>query len=105
MSLKFPLRGPAGTPEGTCGISTEITSRKHAEDVLRHSYSLLEATLESTADGILVVDGARRVVRHNHRLAQMWRIPDDVLSNGSGNVCLAFACLAPARRRLATTAP
>ncbi|AUX36802.1 MULTISPECIES: ATP-binding protein [Sorangium] len=92
ISIKFPLRGPAGEPEGVCGISTDITSRKHAEDVLRRSYSLLEATLESTADGILVVDSARRVVRHNHRLAQMWRIPDDVLANGSADVCLAFAC-------------
>ncbi|XXX35071.1 ATP-binding protein [Sorangium sp. So ce117] len=92
ISLKFPLCGPAGEPDGICGISTEITSRKHAEDVLRHSYSLLEATLESTADGILVVDGARRVVRHNHRLAQMWSIPDGVLANGSADVCLAFAC-------------
>ncbi|XYI00647.1 response regulator [Sorangium sp. So ce1128] len=92
MSLKFPLRGPAGKPEGICGISTEITSRKHAEDVLRHSYSLLEATLESTADGILVVDSARRVVRHNHRLAQMWRIPGDVLANGSADAFFAFAC-------------
>ncbi|WP_437277242.1 ATP-binding protein [Sorangium sp. So ce375] len=92
LSLKFPLRGPAGEPDGICGISTDITNRKHAEDVLRHSYSLLEATLESTADGILVVDGARRVVRHNHRLAQMWRIPDDVLADGSADVCLAFAC-------------
>ncbi|WP_437579935.1 ATP-binding protein [Sorangium sp. So ce887] len=91
ISLKFPLRGPAGEPEGICGISTDITSRKHAEDVLRHSYSLLEATLESTADGILVVDGARRIVRHNHRLEQMWRIPTDVLASGSADVFLAFA--------------
>ncbi|WP_437964106.1 ATP-binding protein [Sorangium sp. So ce260] len=91
ISLKFPLRGPAGKPEGICGISTDITSRKNAEDVLRHSYSLLEATLESTADGILVVDGARRIVRHNHRLVQMWRIPTDVLASGSADVFLAFA--------------
>ncbi|KYF94897.1 hypothetical protein BE20_05255 [Sorangium cellulosum] len=87
MSLKFPLRGPAGRPEGICGISTEITSRKHAEDVL----SLLEATLESTADGIVVVDGARRVVRHNHKLAQMWRIPEDVLASRSADTFFAFA--------------
>ncbi|WP_437545755.1 ATP-binding protein [Sorangium sp. So ce367] len=90
ISLKFPLCGPAGEPDGVCGIATEITGRKHAEDVLRHSYSLLEATLESTADGILVVDGARRVVRHNHRLAQMWSIPTDVLDGGSADVLLAF---------------
>ncbi|XYI04125.1 ATP-binding protein [Sorangium sp. So ce1128] len=91
MSLKFPLRGPAGKPEGICGIATDITSRKQAEDGLRHSYSLLEATLESTEDGILVVDGARRVVRYNHRLAQMWRIATDVLASGSADAFLAFA--------------
>lgn len=90
ISLKFPLRGPTGQPEGICGVATDITSRKHAEDVLRHSYSLLEATLESTDDGILVVDGARRVVRHNHRLTQMWRAPADVLASGSADVFLAF---------------
>ncbi|WP_437758864.1 ATP-binding protein [Sorangium sp. So ce1389] len=92
MSLKFPLLGPGGKPEGICGISTDITSRKHGEDVLRHSYSLLEATLESTADGILVVDSsARRVVRHNSRLAEMWRVPEDVLASGSADAFFAFA--------------
>ncbi|WP_437588366.1 ATP-binding protein [Sorangium sp. So ce1000] len=91
ISLRFPLRGPNGKPEGICGIATDITSRKRAEDVQRHSYSLLEATLESTEDGILVVDGARRIVRHNHRLAQMWRVPTDVLTSGSADVFLAFA--------------
>jgi PAS domain S-box-containing protein len=92
MSLRFPLRDPAGGPAGTCGISTDITARKHAEDVLRHSYSLLEATLESTADGLLVVDGAQRVVRQNRRFAQMWRIPDEVLSTGSDDAFRTFVC-------------
>jgi PAS domain S-box-containing protein len=90
MSLKFPLRGPEGKPDGICGISTDITSRKHAEDVLRRSYSLLEATLESTADGILVVDGAKRVVRNNDKFARMWRMPEDILTTGSDDVFLAF---------------
>ncbi len=90
MSLKFPLRDPAGKPRGICGISTDITSRKHAEDVLRHSYSLLEATLESTADGILVVDGAKRFVRNNDEFARMWRMPEDILATGSDDVFLAF---------------
>ena len=90
MSLKFPLRDPAGKPRGICGISTDITSRKHDEDVLRHSYSLLEATLESTADGILVVDGAKRFVRNNDQFARMWRIPEEILATGSDDVFLAF---------------
>ena len=35
----------------------DITLRKKAEAELEKSFSLIKATLESTADGILVVDG------------------------------------------------
>ena len=31
LSVKFPLRGPDGSVEGTCGISTDITERLAAE--------------------------------------------------------------------------
>jgi PAS domain S-box-containing protein len=92
LSLKFPLSDPAGQPDGVCGISTDVTARKRAEEVLRHSYSLLEATLESTADGILVVDRAQRVVRHNRRFAEMWRIHEDVLATGSDEAFRASVC-------------
>ncbi|MDI1484183.1 AAA family ATPase [Polyangium sp. y55x31] len=88
--VKFPLRDPAGKPYGICGIATDVTARRRAEEVLRHSYSLLEATLESTADGILVVDDTRRAVRFNRTFVQMWRIPDDVLASGSDDVFRAF---------------
>lgn len=92
LSLKFPLRGHAGEPDGICGISTDVTARKRAEEVLRRSYSLLESTLESTADGILVVDGAQRIVRHNRRFAEMWRIPDDILATGSDEAFRMSVC-------------
>jgi PAS domain S-box-containing protein len=41
----------------------------------RYSVSLLRATLESTADGILVVDGGGQIVDFNERFVQMWRFP------------------------------
>ncbi|MDC3962363.1 AAA family ATPase [Polyangium jinanense] len=90
MCIKFPLRDLAGKTYGICGIATDVTSRKRAEEGLRHSYSLLEATLESTADGILVVDCGRHVVRHNRRFVEMWRLPDDVLASGSDDVFRSF---------------
>jgi PAS domain S-box-containing protein len=46
--------------------------------VLRRSFSLLRATIDSTADGILVVDRAGRIAVYNRRFAEMWGIPRDL---------------------------
>lgn len=56
-----------------------ITSRKQAETELEKSFSLLKATLESTADGILVVDGKGKIVQYNQKFTEMWRIPSKVI--------------------------
>ena len=40
----------------------------------------LQATLESTADGILVTDLAGRIRAFNRRFAQLWGMPEDLLS-------------------------
>jgi PAS domain S-box-containing protein len=43
--------------------------------------SLLEATLEATADGILVVDRARRITLYNQRFLELWRVPEELLAS------------------------
>ena len=40
---------------------------------------IIRTTLESTADGILVVDSHGQTVLWNQKFAEMWRIPDEVL--------------------------
>lgn len=44
--------------------------------------SLLNAVFESTADGILLVDNVGKVIQHNRRFQDMWRIPDSVIETG-----------------------
>ncbi len=60
------------------GVLVDITDRKATELQLTHTLSLLTATLESTADGILVVDGNGHVATYNQKFLEMWRIPADV---------------------------
>ncbi len=61
------------------GMGLDMTARKQAEAELKHTLSVLNATLESTADGLLVVDSTGNIKRFNEKFARMWRIPEEVL--------------------------
>jgi PAS domain S-box-containing protein len=52
----------------------DITSRKQSEAARDHSLSLMRATLESTADAILVVNTHGRIETFNRNFADMWGI-------------------------------
>ena len=69
-------------------IVRDITERKQTEDGLRSSLSLLNATLESTADGILVVDRNGHITRWNQKFADMWQISEEILSTHSDDQAL-----------------
>ncbi len=56
----------------------------------RKSLSLLRATLESTADGVLVVDNLGKISTYNQQFAEMWRLPPQVLSSGKDEDALNF---------------
>jgi signal transduction histidine kinase len=51
------------------------------EDDKKHK-QLLNATLESTADGIFVVDNQGNLLHSNMRFAEMWRIPKSLVNRG-----------------------
>ena len=71
-------------------LSRLITERKKAEKALREGEELLRATVESTADGILVVDEKGQVTHTNKRFAQMWQIPDELIRTREDKKLLDF---------------
>jgi PAS domain S-box-containing protein len=68
----------------------DISERKQAETELKRTLSLLNATLESTTDGILVVDLTGKIVSFNRKFADMWCIPNNVLASHDDSEALAF---------------
>src|SRR6266567_902930 len=68
----------------------DITERQRTERDLHETLSLLSATFESTADGILVVDLAGRIVSFNRTFAELWRIPDSILESKDSAHTIAF---------------
>ena len=55
---------------------------------LEQSISMLHATLESTADGILVVDAEGKVRSYNQKFLAMWNLTANALSGGDDRAVL-----------------
>lgn len=62
--------------------------RRRSEEALRRTVSLLSATLESTADGLLVVDNTGRITDYNRQFATMWGMPEETLSTGDDSAAI-----------------
>lgn len=71
-------------------LVAEIQERERTERALRESRSLLQAALDSTADGILVVDMEGKIVSSNRRFAELWGIPEEIISRGNDQEALRF---------------
>ncbi len=66
-----------GTFSGILGNALE---RKQAEEEAEKSLSILRMTLESTGDGILVLNGGGKIVNYNQKFIKMWGIPENMKS-------------------------
>lgn len=76
-SIKAPL-------SENINVKTHNILEKNIE--LEKSLSLLRATLESTADGIMMVNGKGQVVDWNQKFVEMWRIPSHMLESGTESI-------------------
>ena len=60
-------------------VATRTQELSQTNTALHESEAMLRATIESTTDGILVVDKEGKAAYTNARFAEMWRIPAAVL--------------------------
>ena len=71
-------------------LCREIAYRKRTEAELEKSLSLLHATLQSTADGIVAVSLSGDIVTFNQKFVDMWQIPDAIITSQDCDQCLDF---------------
>lgn len=82
----------AGVPQRVAAACLDTTEWTQAAVALRRTVSLLEATIESTADGILVVDRDGKVAAYNKRFMALWRVPERIAAERNDQELLAFVC-------------
>ncbi len=70
--------------------SRDVTERIESDRKLRVQKAQLEAQLEASIDGILVVAGDGRILSHNHRFVELWNIPQSIVDQHSDEAALAY---------------
>ena len=88
--VNTPLKKADGNVMGAISMAQDITDSKKASEELMANLSLLDSTIESTADGILVVDSKGKIVKCNQKFMQMWRIPDEIIETQDDDKALDF---------------
>ncbi len=68
---------------GYMGSCIDITEHKSHE-------ALLESTLDSIEEGVLVIAADGRVIAANHHFQKLWRIPDELMAQGQDAALLSF---------------
>ncbi|MBN1972104.1 MAG: PAS domain S-box protein [Sedimentisphaerales bacterium] len=72
------------------GIFRDVTSQKKIKDELAFKTTVLETQLETTIDGILVVDENGKTVLVNKRFAELWNIPQHILDTKSDEKMIRY---------------
>lgn len=78
-----PFVDSNGVPYQYVSIRTDITHLRNTQQALEDSKENLQATLESTQDGILAVNAEGTISFVNQRFIHMWGIPEDLMREGN----------------------
>jgi diguanylate cyclase (GGDEF)-like protein/PAS domain S-box-containing protein len=88
LELSTRLIHSEGLPVGVQGIARDISERRQAQQNLHNTVSLFASTIESTADGIIVMSLDREIVTCNGKFAEMWGVPEEMIESKDGGPLL-----------------
>ncbi len=72
------------------GTFQDVTARKAADEELQKRTAFLEAMIDSSTDGILVVDPQMKRLYQNAKMAELYRIPREMAENPDYEAQLEF---------------
>ena len=81
LSLSYSALATRDGEDGAVVIGRDLRDRKRYEWEARRAVTLLQSTLDSTADGILVIMQDGRILTWNQRFADMWGVPAGLLES------------------------
>ena len=73
-------------------IAEDITERKQAEEELGSKSALLEAQLNSTPDGIIIVDPEGKLVLQNQKMNDLWNTPKEIFDEIDHRKTIGMGC-------------
>jgi PAS domain S-box-containing protein len=83
------IQGEGGRNRRVVGTCWDITELWETASWPERSISLLRATLEATADGILVVDRTGQIVTYNQRFLELWGLSPELVERSDNQALIA----------------
>ncbi len=86
----FIIKDAEGHTTKSYGVNQDISVRKKMEQELALSNILRATTMESSLDGILVVDDHANIITYNRNFIRMFGVPQNLVNSGKDGPLLAY---------------
>jgi PAS domain S-box-containing protein len=87
---KIPEFGKDDEVTGLIAVVQDITEKKRAEEELQWKTAFLEALVNSSIDGILVIDNHEKKILQNQRCIDLWKVPQNIVEQNDDAVQVQY---------------
>ncbi len=86
-----PIRDDDGVITGVVLVFSDVTEQYRIREMLQIKTSLLDAQMNASLDGILVIDENKRIIVVNRRVVELFNIPKDIADSDDDALWLQHA--------------